>query len=573
MGTTAPHELPFGQQTESERIAATLKVLGKDARYRRLEHWWQRYKGLHYDSDVAELGALLEWDEDTDQKGNAVPLQKRKPLLRVNFGASLVNRLVDLLAQPPTLHFVGPDGQVLADADEAWKRIAKRVDFEGIWSEATPYGLATGSLCVAGYIPVANAKRVGVVQYPSFQAWPVLVADLYGATGRSLQLPAGELDALRQAAERNLLEDDEVVYLDVKSIWLDDDDDPTIGKKRTFLSRRVFWPDRVVTYRDLDVTDWPLNQAIPPGTVDREVKHDLGFVPAVWVRTQRVKDEVDGAPLLEGVETLCDAVDRMESQRFRGCTYHGDGTLAPDDAEAANALNALDSDQKVEVGAKRVLPVPMRMVETSGAGQKTQADFVNDLKEEIQHRVGVRLPDPEKITGQLAAAALEQLDQTTVAKVNQLRNAWGRGRTQLARYLMLLAVRAGVEKPSDLPSDRTKWSVVADWPPVYAPNAQDRLQETNAAAAAADTITDAARTRHVARAWGIADPDAEAKAKAKEREEQQQEMMDQLRRATREPGAGGVSRDQRPTTPGQQPRLAGPQRSGQSGQAPGAPKE
>lgn len=557
-------EAPLSAQTQTERVEATLKVFGKDSRYKRLEHFWLRYLGLHYDCDVAELGALKEWEEDTDSDGSAVPLQKRKPLLRVNFGAALINRASDLLdgeGQTPTIRFVNGDGKTLGEATDAWKRIAERLDFAGLWSEATPQILATGSGALAAYIPIVGAKRVSCVSYPAYQVMPILVGDLYGSTGRSLGISTKDLGYLRQTAEEKALEDDEIVYLDVKAVWTDEDPDGN-GLKRSWLARKVFWPDRVVTFKDLDITNWSLGVDLPQN-IDRVVKHDLGFVPAVWVRTQRTKDEVDGVPLLEGVETLCDAVDRMQSQLFRGATYHGDGTLAPKDETYAQILNALGDQEKLLVGAKRVLPCPMEVVEIDGEGQRVQAELIRALKEEIQDRVGIRLPDPSKITGQLAASALEQLDQTTVAKVTKLRLAWGRGRTRLARYAMMLAVRAKMEAPSDLPADGS-WRVVADWPPVYAPNAQDRLLSANASAAAEGIITRKARTAYVARSWGIADPDAEAKAALAEYEEAQKKMFDQVAAAARAPGAGvPVNPGQR--APGASTPLRPGQRDGQTG--------
>lgn len=545
----APRPRPY---KKLEQAHAALKLFGKDARYKRLEGFWLRYLGLHYDVDDLWNAPLKEWDEDTDSEGRAVPLSQRKPSIRTGFGSSLVDRQVTLLigeGQLPTVRVVDPDGATLEAATDAWQRLADRVNFWGLIEEAVPPWLSTGSSCIAAYVP--KPKRLSVTSYYSFQAEPVLVSDLYETSGRRLPISKQQKEMLQVVAEREGLDDQEIVFLQTKSVWIEED--PTdFGLQRVWLSRRDFWPDRVITYEDVDVTNWDLTQKLPSGN-PQIIKHDLGFVPAVWMRNGRVKDEIDGVSMFAGSGDALDAIDRMRSQTVRGATYHGDGTLGPKDSEAAGTLNGL-GDEIIEVGVKRVLPVPMEVVGIDGNGQRVQIEVTRELKEDVQNRMGVRLQDPEKISGALAASALEQLDQTTVASTQKRRKPLGYAITTLAKYILRLARKAGLEKPADLPEDPHAWNVVAEWPAVYAANVHDKLEAANAGAAAKGSITEKTITRYVAGVWGSADPDQEADHMEEERKKRDEELLAAVAQSVRQPAGAGTPPKPRDGQSGQPPK-------------------
>jgi hypothetical protein len=269
-------------------------------------------------------------------------------------------------------------------------------------------------------------------------------------------------------------------------------------------------PTTTVTYLPADVTDLGIGDTIPKLPDGKPVVHNLGFVPAVWVRTMEVPGETDGVSLLAGMESLLEALDRTISSRYVASEYHGDPTLAPKDAEAASVFNKSGLIQK---GAAKMLPAAAELLEMSGTGQERQAELIRDLQKMAQDHSGVRIHDQESAKGALSSLALKQLMQPTVDLISKLRAPYGEGMELLGSKILRAATAYGVSDLS-LPGG---WRLKTEWPPVLAPNDLDAQQKTESVVSlyGAGLISRRTALQAIAPYYGITDVDAELSAAEK----------------------------------------------------------
>ena len=317
--------------------------------------------------------------------------------------------------------------------------------------------------------------------------------------------------------------DDDLVELFVQRLRRDD----SSGEKRWFLFRRRLTLNAVITYVEEDVTEVLKDMTTDPPALredpDRTVTHNMGVLPAVWLRTDEIPGDIDGPSVLSGAEKLLEAVDRMTSQRFRACEAHGDPRTSPINSEDIQLAAQIEQEW---TGATRAAPYPVKLIEMSAQGQEAQAALLRDLRKSAQDVTGIYVHDPERIRGALSSLALKQMYSPTISKAESLHAPFGQAMSLLSEKL--LRVNQHVEivpalSTKDLPDG---WYVLDAWPDVLPPNPQDAQHATMAAAGAvaAEALSRESATRYVAPYFGVTELQTELDLIAKERKARQEEI-------------------------------------------------
>lgn len=172
----------------------------------------------------------------------------------------------------------------------------------------------------------------------------------------------------------------------------------------------------------------------------RRIEHRLGRFPGAWIQNLPVEAaEFDGEPDCDGAFQLIEAVDRLNSQSYRGLNYNQDPTLA------------FGRDRKLEQ-----LQVPLRKgsenalnlgvggfanyLEISGAGITVSMSFVASLKQNALDLCQCVLADPASISGAAQSAkAIEYLYAPMLSKAGRMRTQYGEAIAELARVTLELA--------------------------------------------------------------------------------------------------------------------------------------
>jgi len=471
-------------QTLTDRIAANLRAVGTDDRVRELQRLWATYWGTVYDLDLHGV-QLAEWEQDTRSNGDVIPIGERKPAVRYCYGAALVDRVVSLFGEP-TLRVV-VDGETSPDLTAALGDLLRRIGWHALWDTVVLGTLIQGSGCAS--IASRGLGRLRRKAYMAHEVYPVFGADA------------------PDVADRYGIDDDDLAELRVSYVYPRDVDTALGRQRRWFLFRRDLTPVETITYDEVDVTSVSLAATVIPKTEapGGRVRHGLGFVPAVWVRWREIPGEVDGPSLFSGIEDILAAIDRQASQRYRACETHGDPKASPKNAEDMAVL----MDQSVAIGARRMLPVPVELLEISASGQEAQAALVRDLQRAAQERTGVYVHDPERSGGALSGVAQEQLYLPTVSLVRRIRGPIGESVALLAAKAYRLA---RVMDPAHAPVPWPEGAeVVAEWGPVIPPTTADAQAAVAAVVQAKAGGLVSARTAvgYVSRLFGVGDPDEE----------------------------------------------------------------
>ena len=214
------------------------------------------------------------------------------------------------------------------------------------------------------------------------------------------------------------------------------------------------------------------------------VKHNLGFVPWVWVRNLPGKLKMPatgGAPSYSDVDGSCTflaAIDTMIeteyllSQGGRGMKYTMDPQLvlkepfAPsgDDVPRGPA-NALIVDKDGDA----------KLLEIGGSAFTTVLEWVRALREFALEGVHGNRADSSKLSAATSGRAMELMNQALIWLADKLRISYGE---YAYRELLSMALKAHEKFPltvegKQLPAIDASQKITLNWPDWYQPTAED----------------------------------------------------------------------------------------------------
>ena len=237
-----------------------------------------------------------------------------------------------------------------------------------------------------------------------------------------------------------------------------------------------------------------------PPVIDtsRTVRHELGFVPIVWVRNlpglSSTGDPNDGACTFRAaIETQIE-IDYQLSQAGRGLKYSSDPTLLLKEPAAATGELLRGAGNALIVGEHG----DARLLEIGGTASAAVIEYVRTLRELALESVHGNRASPERLTAAQSGRALELMNQGLLWLADSLRITYGEG--------ALLSLVRMVARASNRYQLRVRGRAIAPmdpdalfilkWPRWYAPSSEDRQRD-------AQTLATLAESGHVSRETAV----------------------------------------------------------------------
>jgi hypothetical protein len=213
----------------------------------------------------------------------------------------------------------------------------------------------------------------------------------------------------------------------------------------------------------------------------RTVQHDLGFVPAIWIKLPGGDDPFDGRCLFaQAMDTVIEA-DYQLSQLGRGLKY------SQDPLKVIAMGGDVPDDLKKIVAGSDMLVLPegseAKLLETNGESARAVMEFVSLLRRYAIRSISGSPIDPERLTVPQSGRAMEILNMPLVQLADKMRSVFG---SVLLRIFGM--VRQAAQKRPVLVNGKTfpkdSGDIRLRWPDWYPPTAMDRLQDVQAVAGA-----------------------------------------------------------------------------------------
>jgi hypothetical protein len=249
---------------------------------------------------------------------------------------------------------------------------------------------------------------------------------------------------------------------------------------------RIFDKNAVVTCHPIPYSAWnPVNGDEDLRRIKTEVPHDLGFVPAVWIKNLPGGDGVDGAPLAGKHLDDCIHIDYTCSQVGRGGNY----ASAPQLMVKGRILNYEKGTGGVHVmGPSQMLQLPAdrkdgeqavsgadaKIIEMNASGLEiTMEKFVMHVKQWTQEGIGISRKDPNTITGTMSGKAMELIDEDFIDLVQVCRTALGEyGYLMVLKLLCLMCIKAAHAKFKGI-NEKMVDELELEWPNLFSPSPQE----------------------------------------------------------------------------------------------------
>ena len=255
---------------------------------------------------------------------------------------------------------------------------------------------------------------------------------------------------------------------------------------------------------------------LPVGSADspavdskRSVRHELGFVPVVWIRNLPGGQGIDGACTFRAAIETSIEIDYQLSQAGRGLKYSSDPTLlikepaGMEGDRVRGAANALVVSEKGDA----------KLLEIGGTASAAVIEYVRTLREFALESVHGNRSDASRLSAAASGRALELMSQGLIWLADNLRVSYGEGGLlELARMVLRASrryrLRIGGVDLAPLDPDA---QLSLAWPRWYPDSAQDRAADarTLIALVAAGQISRDTALRFLAPTYGVQDIQAE----------------------------------------------------------------
>jgi Phage portal protein, SPP1 Gp6-like len=429
-------------------------------------------------------------DEKTDN-GEYIKLADRRPSARTGFCRTVVNDSVSMLFSEG--HFPAIDCKDEATR-EALAQVVKDSRLNAVMIEAATRG-SVGSVCIL--MRVLKARVFFDVMRTAYLT-PIWQKDAP--------------DALESVTER----------YKVKGHALKDGG-YTIAEDDLAAD---FWFQRVW---DTAAESWyePLKKADadagnePRLDKKRTVRHNLGFVPMVWVKNlpSDGEDDIDGAATFPhgAIDTMIEA-DYLLSQGGRGLKYQSDPTLHIKEPAAGGGAMVKGAANAIVTGEKG----DAKLLEITGDGATAVMDWVKALREITLEGMGGNRSNADKLSAAQSGRAMELMNQSLIWLADKLRISYGEG---ALHHLLCMVVRAGakyslVDRHGDQIGKMSDGETISlRWPHWYAPTYADKTVQATALVAlrSANLISQETAIKILADSYDIENVAEELKQIAKDK--------------------------------------------------------
>lgn len=499
-----------------------VRKMGESRRLRDMDRYERYFYGLQHDEKE------VNWDGRpyvrTDQRRGAMlvgpgnvldsppPWQYRRPFIRRNLCNAIVSRFTGLLfgeQRVPRIRTNGSKGQKWIDT------AIKEMDWYTRCSTARSMGGAVGSVVML--VKLIEGRPICEILNAQW-CTPKWLKD---------DRDTRELEAI------------EVLYLRPVHRW-EDVLDKSSGKVRPMWIEGDEWYRRIIT-RESDVA-WTAQVIKDRPVVFKEIAradHNLGFVPAVWIKNTDIVGDDDGAPDCDQQWDNFDALDACYSDAFQGTHYNSDPTLiiTSDRNIGATQLGS-------QVGIQLNKGEDAKLLELVGGGSDCAARRAAEIREAILEDVRCNLAD--KIEGAYDTTATHVLKRegAMLERADEFRRQYGDAMEHLFEVFLRMCRKVGfgslVDPMASLAGEAPDVDdVFVEWPPYIQPTpADEELHIRKVATARTATpplVSHKTAIRAVAHFLGIDDIEAEMKlieAEEKERQEKLEALVQSQEDAT-----------------------------------------
>lgn len=212
----------------------------------------------------------------------------------------------------------------------------------------------------------------------------------------------------------------------------------------------------------------------------KTVIHNLGFVPAIWIKNTPNSHHIDGDCTFEPAIDIGVEIDYQLSQLGRLLKYNSDPTLViknPSSLEGnqiIKSVGALNLDEKGDA----------YLLEMSNASTNAVIEYVRLLREFALESVRGNRANPDKLSSIHSGKALQMLNSSLISLVSEMRLSYGEyGLIKI--YQMVISIffsdKFELDTAGYAPfSPECAEHLELKWPDWYTPTPQDKLQEQQA---------------------------------------------------------------------------------------------
>jgi hypothetical protein len=265
----------------------------------------------------------------------------------------------------------------------------------------------------------------------------------------------------------------------------------------------------------------------PPVSIDtgRTVRHELGFVPVVWIRNlpgySSTGDPSEGTCTFRAaIETQIE-IDYQLSQAGRGLKYSSDPTLLLKEPVGTDIDIVKGAGNALVVGEKG----DARLLEISGTAAAAVIDYVRTLREFALESIHGNRASPDRLTTAQSGRALELMNQGLLWLADNLRITYGEvALLSLARMIVRASSRYSLRASGEnLPPMDPTTALSLKWPRWYPPSATDRQLDATTLETLMNSglISRATAIKAIADAYDIDNVAVELKQGAADKDERQ----------------------------------------------------
>lgn len=391
----------------------------------------------------------FEFHQERNASGEYIPLSSRAPSVRYELCGSVVDDSVALLFSEG--HFPSIDAGSDKGLRARLRDLVRATRLNTVMIEAARRG-SIGSVCLR--LRVLDARPyVDVLETPYLTpSWRPEAPDELARVTELRKVPG---EALADAG------------------YVVDESDKAV----LHWFRREWTPDAEIWYVPAPVAAGPASAL----QIDRArtARHNLGFVPLVWIRNLPGGDEIDGACTFRAAIETGIEIDYQLSQAGRGLKYSSDPTLLVKEPAGLEgdlvrgAANALVLSERGDA----------RLLEINGTASQAVIDYVRVLRELALESVHGNRASADRVSASQSGRALELMNQGLVWLADNLRSSYGEdGLLRLVRMIL----RASAIVPMQVAGEPFKADPEARlslrWPRWYPLDAAERCAEASALA-------------------------------------------------------------------------------------------
>lgn len=261
---------------------------------------------------------------------------------------------------------------------------------------------------------------------------------------------------------------------------------------------------------------------------ERTVNHDLGFVPAVWIKNlpkpgTKGFAEVDGACTFAPAIDISIEIDYLLSQGGRGLKYASDPMVVfrlEDDMALANSSHsvegAITQEKKVIRSSSNAFVLGQnddaKLLEINGRSAQAIIDHVRYLRELAMEGIHGNRSHADKMGAHMSGTAQDKLAQALIWLADILRIYYGdNGMVSLLKMIVEASHKAQIIINNEIIDPIEVDEIKLNWPTWMPPTPDDKkkIAETLRTLTDSNIISKQSATQYIAEDYNIADPDDE----------------------------------------------------------------